>query len=267
MSATDLGPSALGQDNRVNLDHLTIVLHKPRLAENIGATARAACNMGFSRLMAVAPEDVDQERMLKMATGSSARLIHNLAVKSDLAAALGSFHYIVGTTARLGGSYRQSPLTPGELARQLIPISQHNQVALLFGPENWGLTNEELALCHALVTIPTSDFRSLNLAQAVLIVAYEIFLARRDRPERFVPRLANSFELENMYAELQDTLMQINYIGHQNPELWMMRIRRFFSRHGLRAAEVQVIRGICRQIDWFVRRRFQTINVDPESRR
>jgi tRNA/rRNA methyltransferase len=193
--------------------------------------------------------------MLKMATGSSADLIHDLGVHQDLSGALGSFQYIVGTTARFGGTHRQSPLTPRELARELIGISQHNQVALLFGPENWGLTNEELALCHALVTIPTSDFRSLNLAQAVLVVCYEIFLARGQLRDRFVPRLANSFELEAMYGELQETLLKIHYIGHQNPSHWMMRLRRFFSRHGLRAAEVQVIRGICRQIDWYVRRR------------
>ena len=243
------------QAGRVNLDNLTVVLHKPRLAENIGAAARAACNMGLSRLIVVQPEDLDQERMLKMATGPSAELIQRLQVYDDVATALGGFQYIVGTTARLGGAYRQSPLSPRELAQQLVAISRRNQVALLFGPENWGLTNEELAYCHALVTIPTSEFRSLNLAQAVLLVAYEIFLAREEAPPRFVPRLANSFELEAMYAELQDTLMKINYIGHQNPELWMMRLRRFFSRHGLRAAEVQVVRGICRQIDWYVRRR------------
>ncbi len=243
---------------RVNLDNLTVVLHKPRLAENIGAAARAARNMGLSRLIVVQPEDLDQERMLKMATGPSAELIQRLVVHDDVATALGGFQYIVGTTARLGGAYRQSPLSPRELAQHLVAISQRNQVALLFGPENWGLTNEELAFCHTLVTIPTSDFRSLNLAQAVLLVAYEIFLAREEVAPRFVPRLANSFELEAMYAELQATLMKINYIGHQNPELWMMRIRRFFSRHGLRASEVQVVRGICRQIDWYVRRRLLT---------
>jgi tRNA/rRNA methyltransferase len=262
---SQIAPPASATNNRVNLDHLTIVLHKPRLAENIGAAARAARNMGLSRLVVVQPEDVDQERMLKMATGSSAALIHNLVIYQDLASALESYHYIVGTTARLGGSYRQSPVPPRELARQLVPLSQHNQIALLFGPENWGLTNEELAFCHSLVTIPTSDFRSLNLAQAVLVVTYEIFLARQDLKDRFVPRLANSFELEAMYAELQDTLLKINYIGHQNPEHWMMRIRRFFSRHGLRAAEVQVIRGLCRQIDWYVRRRFQTADTSEDT--
>ena len=256
-------PEAVTGQDRVQLANLTIVLHKPRLAENIGAAARAARNMGISRLLVVQPEDLDQERMLKMATGSSADLIHDLSVHQDLGAALGSFQYIVGTTARFGGTHRQSPLTPRELARDLLAISRRNQVALLFGPENWGLTNEELAFCHTLVTIPTSDFRSLNLAQAVLVVCYEIFLARGQLRERFVPRLANSFELEAMYGELQKTLVQINYIGHQNPSHWMMRLRRFFSRHGLRAAEVQVIRGICRQIDWYTRRRWQGPDHSP----
>lgn len=249
------GPN--GASGRVHLDNLAVVLHKPRLAENIGAAARAARNMGLNRLLVVQPEDLDEERMLKMATGPSAALIHRLEKYDDLATALGPFQYIVGTTARLGGAFRQSPLTPRELGQKLVGISQHNHVALVFGPENWGLTNEELALCHALVTIPTSDFSSLNLAQAVLLVAYEIFLARTADTPLFVPRLANSFELEAMYQELQETLVKIHYIGHQNPALWMMRIRRFFARHGLRAAEVQVVRGICRQIDWYVRRRLE----------
>ncbi len=240
---------------RVRLSQVAIVLHKPRLAENIGACARAACNMGLERLVVVQPEDLDEERMLRLATGPAARLIRDLEVYESLAEALGPFHYIVGTTARLGGPFRQSPLTPRELAQQLIGISQHNRIALLFGPENWGLTNEDLTYCHALVNIPTAACSSLNLAQAVLVVAYEIFLARQEAPPRFVPRLANSWELETMYAQLQETLVRINYIGHQNPALWMMRLRRFFSRHGLRAAEVQVIKGICRQIDWYVRRR------------
>lgn len=252
---TERPPTGQNPAGKVKLERIAIVLHKPRLPENIGACARAACNMGLRRLLVVQPENLDEERMLKMATGKAAELIRRLEVYDNLATALGPFNYIVGTTARLGGPFRQGPLTPRELAQQLIAISQHNNVALLFGPENWGLTNEDLTFCHALVTIPTADCPSLNLAQAVMILAYEIFLARQETPPRFVPRLANSWELETMYAQLQDTLVKINYIGHQNPALWMMRLRRFFSRHGLRASEVQVIKGICRQIDWYVHRR------------
>lgn len=249
---------------RVKLDQIAIVLHKPRSPENIGAAARAAKNMGLSRLVLVQPKILDRERMRTMATTGAADLIDNLALYDDLATALEPFQYIVGTTARVGG-VRQSLLSPRDLAEQLIDYSQHNQVALLFGPENWGLTNRELAYCHALVTIPTGSLRSLNLAQAVLILAYEIHLARRETAPRFVPRLANSWELETMYAILQDTLIKINYIGHQNPEHWMMHLRRFFSRHGLQAREVQIIKGICRQIDWYVQQRQARPEPDTEG--
>jgi tRNA/rRNA methyltransferase len=244
-----------GLEAMVCLDRVAIVLFRPRLPENIGAVARAACNMGLSRLVVVQPEDLDQERMLKMATGPAAHILAQMQVYDDLAEALGPFQYIVGTTARRGG-VRQELLSPREMARRLIDLSLQNDVALLFGPENWGLTNEELPFCHALVTIPTAACSSLNLAQAVMVLAYELFTAVSPTP-RFEPRLANSRELESMYAMLQETLVKINFISHQNPEHWMFNVRRFFARHGLRAREAQVVKGICRQIDWYVGKRLE----------
>lgn len=240
---------------RVRLDKVAVVLFRPRLAENIGAVARAACNMGLSRLVLVQPEDLDRERMAMMATGPALHLLDRMAVVDDLGQALSPFQYVVGTTARLGG-VRSEFFTPREVAARLIDISAVNEVALLFGPENFGLTNEELPFCHALVHIPTAACSSLNLAQAVLVMAYEIFLAGSKKP-RFVPRLANAAELESMYARLQETLVKINFISHQNPEHWMFNVRRLFARHGLRAREAQVIKGICRQIDWYVGKRLE----------
>jgi tRNA/rRNA methyltransferase len=144
------------------------------------------------------------------------------------------------------------------MAVRLVDISAANDVALLFGPENWGLTNDELPFCHALVTIPTGECSSLNLAQAVMVMAYELFTAVSPKPP-YTPRLANSRELQAMYAMLQETLVKINFISHQNPEHWMFNVRRLFSRHGLRAREAQVIKGICRQIDWYVGKRLEEI--------
>ncbi len=236
---------------RVRLDQVALVLFRPRLAENVGAVARAACNMGLKRLIAVQPLDLDFERMAMMATGPAVELLNRMEVFDDLAAALAPFQYVVGTTARLGG-VRQEYLSPREMAHQLIQLSAHNDIAMLFGPENFGLTNEELPFCHALVTIPTADCSSLNLAQAVMVLAYELFTAVSAKPH-FVPRLANTQETESMYAMLQETLVKINFISHQNPEHWMFNVRRLFYRHGLRAREAQVIKGICRQIDWYVR--------------
>jgi len=238
---------------RVRLEKVAVVLFRPRLPENIGSVARAACNMGISRLVAVQPEVLDRRRMAMMATGPAEYLLDKMEVHDDLAAALASFQYIVGTTARLGG-VRLEYATPREMASRLVDVSQHNEVALLFGPENFGLTNEELPFCHALVHIPTAECSSLNLAQAVMVLAYEIFTAAGEKTH-FVPRLANSRELESMYAMLQETLVKINFISHQNPEHWMFNVRRLFAHHGLRAREAQVIKGICRQIDWYVGKR------------
>jgi tRNA/rRNA methyltransferase len=249
--------------SQVRLENLTVVLHRPKLPENIGAAARAACNMGISRLVVVQPQALDEKRVRMMATPAAAHLVEAIKVADDLAQALAPFQYVVGTTARRGG-IRKELLTPREMALRLVELSARNQVALVFGPENWGLTNEELALCQALVTIPTTDCASLNLAQAVMVVAYEIFVARHPDP-RFIPRLANSRELESMYAMLKETLVKIHYIGHQNPDYWMFNVRRFFNRLGLRAREAQVVKGICRQIDWYVNSRLAPRQSRQES--
>jgi tRNA/rRNA methyltransferase len=250
-------PPKISQEakDRVRLERVAIVLFRPQIPENIGAAARAACNMGITRLHLVQPASLDQERLRAMATPAAAHILENLRVHQDLLEALGPFHYVVGTTARLGG-LRREVLSPREIAPRLIELSRHNDIALLFGPENFGLTNRELPYCHALVTIPTAECPSLNLAQAVMVLAYELRVAQSPAP-RYEPRLANTRELESMYAMLKETLVKINYISHQNPDYWMLNVRRLFNRHGLRAKETQVIKGICRQIDWYVRTRLK----------
>lgn len=240
------------------LDQVTVVLHRPRFPENIGAAARAACNMGISQLALVAPEDCDLTRILKMATHSAVDLIENMEVYPDLGTALQPFNYVVGTTARIGGQ-RQEFKTPRELAGELIPICANNRVALLFGPEDRGLTNAQLRYCHAMVTIPTTAFSSLNLAQAVMILCYELLLAGDNPSDRFVPRMANRRELDGMYEHLKETFIKINFINPENPDYWMQNIRRFFSRVGLQARDVKIIRGICRQLDWYTQQRLENM--------
>ena len=233
------------------LDHITIVLHRPRFSENIGASARAARNMGISRLALVEPEDCDLTRVVRMATHAALDVVENIEVFSDLRTALQPFSYVVGTTARLGGE-RQEVNAPREVAARLVSICAKNEVALLFGPEDRGLSNADLRLCHELVTIPSADFSSLNLAQAVMVLCYELFLAvRQERAKPFVPKLANRHELDAMYEHLKEVFVRINFINPENPDFWMRSIRRFFSRVGLQARDVKVIRGICRQIDWY----------------
>ncbi|MBW1721240.1 MAG: RNA methyltransferase [Deltaproteobacteria bacterium] len=234
----------------INLENIAIVLVEPQIPENIGSVARAMKNMGIRRLLLIKPKNLDMERILKMATGTSSEVIDSMEIHQDLLSGIGPFQYVVGTTARLGAQ-RPALTTPRRLARELIPLSQENSVALLFGREDCGLSNEHLKLCHTIATIPTADFASLNLAQAVMVFCYELFAAGGDMETMNLPRLANTFELEGMYEHLKQVLMKIGFIHPQNPEHWMLNIRRFLSRFPLRAREVRVIRGICRQIDWY----------------
>lgn len=235
---------------KIDLEHIAIVLCEPHYPENIGAAARAAKNMGISRLLVVNPSGCDLARIMKTATHHAEDLVLGIDVYERLEDALKPFQYVVGTTARRG-SHRQSVRNPRQLALDLIPISRKNHVALLFGPEASGLANEHIRYCDALVTIPTAEFSSINLAQAVMIMVYEIFTAASGKKDHFVPRLATRFELELMYAHLKETLTRISFISAENPDYRMESIRRFFSRMQVRGRDVQLIRGICRQIEWY----------------
>lgn len=241
---------------KINLTNISIVLHRPRYPENIGAAARAMCNMGIERLIVVDPQNCDMTRVCKMATHAALDVVEQMVVFENLVEALRDFHHVVGTTARLGGR-RRVLSTPQRLAEKLFPISQQNLIAILFGPEDRGLTNEDIRLCHSLLNIPTAYFSSLNLAQAVMIVCYELFHYSTEKPGEFTPRLANRYELESMYEVLKDILIRISFINPDNPDYFMNNFRQFFSRLPLRAKEVQIIRGICRQINWYGQKCYQ----------
>jgi tRNA/rRNA methyltransferase len=236
---------------KINLKNIAIVLVRPRYPENIGAAARAMRNMGFAQLVAVAPQDCDLTRICKMATHAALDVVEEMVVCDTLPQALADYHYVVGTTARLGGQ-RKVVGSPLKLAQQLASLTDQNRIAIVFGPEDRGLTNADLRLCHALVTVPTAaEFSSLNLAQAVMILCYELFRFSTDEPEHYTPRLANRRELDAMYTQLKDVLMRISFINPENPDHFMNNLRHFFTRLQLRAKEVNIIRGICRQIDWY----------------
>lgn len=250
---------------RVDLANIAIVLNRPRYPENIGAAARAMCNMGIRNLVVVAPQNCDLTRILKMATHAAIDLVEEMRVCDTLEEALAAYQFVVGTTARLG---RQRAVidSPAKLAQELIAVTRQNRVAVLFGPEDRGLTNEDIRRCQWLVNIPTADFASLNLAQAVMILCYELFNAGTAATVAFVPRLARRREVEGMYEQLKDILVRINYINPENPDYWMGKIRQFFTRIQPRAKEVSIIRGICRQINWYAGKRYEDGRKSKESK-
>jgi tRNA/rRNA methyltransferase len=236
--------------NTVRLENVGIVLVEPQIPENIGAAARAIYNMGMERLSLVRPGNCDLSRVLKTATGPSIEVVERMEVFDEFLPAIGPYGYVAGTTARVGAN-RRALTNPRDLASDLVGITQNNLAALVFGPEDRGLTNEHLRYCHTIATIPTAGFSSLNLAQGVMVFCYEVHLASRGPEERTIPRLADKFELEGMYAHMRDVLERIGFLDPQNPEHWMLNIRRFLSRLPLQAREVRVLRGVCRQIDWY----------------
>jgi len=240
----------------INLSNIQIVLQKPRYPENIGSAARAMRNMGLSQLIVVDPENFDLSRAHKLATHEAADVLTSCQVYDDLNSALAQSQYVVGTTARLG-KHRQVIQSPERLATHLIPITQENRVAVIFGPEDKGLSNADLRLCHVLVNIPTADFSSLNLAQAVMVVAYALFRSHVDQPAPLTPRLARRHELDSMYAQLSEILVRICYINADNPDHFMGSLRRFFTRLQLRGREVSIIRGIIRQVNWYGEKRYR----------
>jgi tRNA/rRNA methyltransferase len=237
-------------EQKVNLENVHIVLNRPRFPENIGSAVRAMRNMGLNKLVVVDPENYDTEKIMRLATHESAAMVEQIKQYDDLESAVSTMNYVVGTTARLGGE-RQTIQKPGDIAQRLISISAKNQIGIVFGPEDRGLTNEEIRLCHVLINIPTADFSSINLAQSVMIICYEIFSASRTSKSSFAPRLASRHELDGMYDQLKDILVRIDYILPDNPDYWMNKLRHFFSRIPLRAREVSIIRGISRQVNWY----------------
>ena len=228
-----------------------IILIRPKYPENIGASARIALNFGIDQIIVVSDDEPDSERMLKMATHKAADLIHNMSLVNDAAEAAEPFHFIVGTTARQG-RHRILEQTPREIMTEVAPLVNNNRVALMFGPENTGLTNIELDLCQFTSTIPTADFSSLNLAQAVAIHCYELAMALTSASTQPLPDsdFANSFELEGMYDHIEQTLKTTTYLDHTNTSYWMRNIRQFLSRVRLKKKEASMIRGICRKFLW-----------------
>ncbi|MDW7774560.1 MAG: RNA methyltransferase [Desulfobulbaceae bacterium] len=229
----------------------TIILVGPRYPENIGASARIAFNFGISRLIVVTDEQPDRERMLKMATHKAAHLIEGMATYQDIEEAVAPFHFIVATTARQGR--QRLPLrNPREIMAEVAPLARGNDIALMFGPENTGLTSKELDFCQFASTIPTIGFSSLNLAQAVAIHCYELSMAKNEPPTSpgSDADFANIHQLEGMYGHIEQALITTTFLGEDNSKYWMRNIRHFLSRIRISKKEASMIRGICRKFLW-----------------
>lgn len=242
-----------------SLDNFAVVLVRPLKAGNVGAAARALKNMGLHDLRLVAPAAAPGREAAAMAVHAE-DVLRAAQYFDDLPAALADCTLVVGTTCR-PGLYRAGALAVREAAAQLVAEAVHNRIAVVFGPEDTGLVNRELELCQRLLTIPTApEYPSLNLAQAVMVVAYELMMAAgaaRALPAA-EPR-APAAEVEAMLQRMSRALVAIGFLPADNPEHIMLALRAILGRSGLGARELDILNGIARQIGWFAEGGFETV--------
>ncbi len=215
---------------------------------NIGACARAMKNMGVTDLALVQPRHFPHEEATARASGAT-DVLDNARVVATLDEALTDCIYVAGASAR-SRTIGWPTMLPRECAAELLRQAQTGTVAVVFGPEKSGLTNEDLDRCHTLLTIPTNpDFSSLNLAMAVQVLTYELRVATlAGPPPAFEPEapLASGEDLERFYAHLEQVLRRSGFLDPQNPRHLM---RRLFVRAAPDRNELNILRGILAAVD------------------
>lgn len=236
------------------LETIIVVLHKPQKLVNIASAVRAMKNMGLQRLRLVQPAEYDPAE-IDWVAHRSGDIVEQIEVFADLDAALADTIYVAGTTARPRGAFPRVS-TPREHAPMLLARAAQGPVALLFGPEDNGLTNTELDRCHAILSIPTDPaYSSLNLAQAVLLLAYELRMAE---PPPVPPRTgippASAAQLEKLYEALEESLWAIEFFKTEHAESMMRTLRSLVHRAGPDTREAALLMAICRETIHFLKR-------------
>lgn len=245
-------------DSSSPLDRVVVVLDQPQNLINIAGVMRAMLNMGLSRLRLVNPAEFDPWRIEGIAHRSGP-LIEATEIVDSLDQALGDCVFVVGTSARARTANRNY-VRPRTLAPEMLARTSDGPVALLFGREDRGLSNDALDLCHRIGVIPTaSDYSSLNLAQAFLVFAYELQMTA-DGAEplpagRRATRAATNDDLESMYDALRGGLGRIRFFkGTRKPDAVIRTLRTMLGRADLDQRESRLIRAIGFEIGHFMDR-------------
>jgi tRNA/rRNA methyltransferase len=232
------------------LARVRIVLVRTSHPGNIGAAARAMLTMGLTRLVLVAPRRFPDPQATALAAGATGVLAAARTVAS-LDEALAGCAMTAGLSAR-PREFAGRVLPVREAAREAAAVCARGEVALVFGTEMSGLTNDELARCQAVATIPANPrYGSLNLAAAVQVVAYELRVAALGGAVWEPPRFARATqdEIEGLHAHARETLTALSFLDPAMPKRLLPRLRRLFGRAALEREEVNILRGILARID------------------
>jgi len=231
-------------------DNIRIVLVHTSHPGNIGGAARALKNMGLSRLYLVAPREFPADKAVWRAAGAQ-DVLENAVVVDTLDEAIGDCGLVVGTSAR-GRRIPWPLVNPRECGERVAVEAGQHEVAIIFGREDRGLTNDELHKCNYHVHIPSNpDYSSLNLAAAVQVLAYEIRMASLSDEEGTLPSFtdwdqppAKREAQERYFEHLQETLEKLSFLEPGNPRQTMTRLRRLYGRVRLDEMELSILRGV-----------------------
>ena len=245
-------------DSRANpLDRVRVVLVAPSHPGNVGASARAMLAMGLSRLALVAPSRFPDHEATRRATGATA-VLDAARVVDSLDEALEGVSCSVGYTSRPREFAGVVVSARDAAALAIASARAGRESALVFGTEMSGLSNDDLARCTAVATIPTSPaFASLNLAAAVQVAAYEARVASQGDAAWQAPRFAPAThdEIERLHEHAERTSVALRLLHPAMPRRLMPRLRRLFARAGLEKEEVSILRGILARVDQLIERR------------
>lgn len=228
------------------LSHIHIVLVETSHPGNIGAVARAMKNMSLERLVLVAPKVFPSADATARASGAD-DILHKATVVATLAEGLAACDLVIGTSTR-SRSLAWPVMDARQCGESIVSEYAGRNVAIVFGREHSGLTNKELAQCHYQVQIPTADeFSSLNIAAAVQVLAYELFMAASYKPASPLvldDDYATAEEMEQFYQHLEQVLIAIDFLNPQQPKQLMRRLRRLYNRVHIDRNEINILRGI-----------------------
>jgi tRNA (cytidine32/uridine32-2'-O)-methyltransferase len=236
----------------MKLQNIRIVMIGTTHPGNVGAAARAMLNMSLERMVLVDPQCPIGDIAYARASGAN-RVLDNRETYSQLADAIANCHLVVATTARRR-SLAWPELEPREMVEKLFALDDDSQVAVVFGREHSGLSNEELQLCNQMVCIPTNpDFSSLNLASAIQVLSYELYRYQANEPE--LPALegedlaATSGEVEGYLDHLHRVIDNTGFLNPAQPRMILQRLRRLYIRARLSRNEVNILRGILSSVE------------------
>ena len=243
------------------LSRVTFILCRSRSGGNIGAAARAVKNMGIGGLALAAPEDYHKAEARMFASNAS-DVLEGASTFDTIDDAVADRAVVLGTSRRIK-SHRLRIMTPREAARYVLRNMGEGKAAILFGPEDNGLTSEDLAKCHAVISIPVDDKQpSLNLAQAVMVIAYELRMCMDELPSVRSFGEASDSEISQMFKQASAVLDKSGFFMRNPKERVLLHLKEIFANGVSTSQDARIIRGIFRRIAWALDRDKSAGNID-----